>query len=365
MNPKRCHRCGALLQTQSEIDVGFVDEKVYHRDETIQCKRCFDITHYNRSFDYLTDMTYETILNQIKTFPGLVCLVTDILTIQSGLLNIFSYPGFKSNVFLIVHKVDLLLHHIQIQSFSDAIIRLCDHLQWPISNIFLTSIEHKHSIQTLIEAIEETKYQRIYFIGATNVGKSSLINGISEVLHIDRIKLTTSYMPHTTRDFIEVAISKKQSIYDTPALQLSTPLIRNLEYHHRKHLIVSGYIRPKTFQIKSHQTLFIQGFIRVDILCSTKASVTTYVSTSLLVHRTKYEHADAFYETHRDDILLIPNSDERQRLGPLVKHIHHLQLGEKVDIEMEGLGFISVLGEMTLHIHSFENHRVFIRKAII
>ena len=134
------------------------------------------------------------------------------------------------------------------------------------------------------------------------------------------------------------------------------------------YIVPKKFIKPAIYQLNSGQTVFINGFARFDFVEGEKTSFVVNVSNSLKCHRTKLENADSYYENHKDDLLLMPNPDERARLGKLVKHYYVIPQGVKKDICVSGLGYITVSSndsDAVIDITTFEKIKVIIRDSIV
>ena len=124
-------------------------------------------------------------------------------------------------------------------------------------------------------------------------------------------------------------------------------------------------VKPKTFQINPGQTLFIQGFVKIDFIEGERSSFVTNFSNNVLIHRTKLENSNEFYEKHKDDILLFPTKSEREKLGNFVTKKVKFNKDNKIDIAISGLGFVTVFGTGYLEVTYFNNVKVIVRKAMI
>ena len=153
--------------------------------------------------------------------------------------------------------------------------------------------------------------------------------------------------------------------HDTPGLLNRNNLIYFLDKKTLDCITPKKYVKPRTFQLSPKQSLFIQGFVRIDFIDGEKSSFVANVSNNVLVHRTKLENADEFYEKHKDDILLYPTKSERERLGTFVVKKVKFSKENKIDIAISGLGFITVYGTGYLNIKYFNNVKVIVRKAMI
>jgi hypothetical protein len=111
------------------------------------------------------------------------------------------------------------------------------------------------------------------------------------------------------------------------------------------------------------QALFIGGFAIIKFISGTRSSFVVNMPNALVIHRTKLENYSDFYEMHKDDILKIPNAEERKKLGDFKKHQFSFE-NDKIDICISGLGFITIAGCGEVEVECFENINVSVRKAI-
>ena len=86
---------------------------------------------------------------------------------------------------------------------------------------------------------------------------------------------------------------------------------------------------------------------------------------ALLIHRTKLENSNEFYEKHKDDILIFPTKLEREKLGTFVTKKVKFNKDNKIDIAISGLGFVTIFGTGYLEVKYFNNVKVIVRKAMI
>ena len=221
-------------------------------------------------------------------------------------------------------------------------------------------------IVNLIDVIMEHKDNKdVYFVGMTNVGKSSIVNKIIQHFTKEKDLLTVSNTMNTTLGNVKIPFDNNSFFIDTPGIINNKHLMYYLNKSSMEYITPTSYIRPRTFQLNPMQSLFIQGLVRIDFFEGSRSSFVSNFKNELLVHRTKLENADNFYEQHKDDILLIPNEEERNRLGkPYTKKVKFSN-EEKIDIVISGLGFISVYGDGELSIQTFKNVHITIRKAIL
>ena len=82
-------------------------------------------------------------------------------------------------------------------------------------------------------------------------------------------------------------------------------------------------------------------------------------------YKWSYIQVRRFYEKHKDDILLFPTKQEREKLGSFVTKKVKFNKDNKIDIAISGLGFVTVYGTGYLEVTYFNNVKVIVRKAMI
>ena len=107
----------------------------------------------------------------------------------------------------------------------------------------------------------------------------------------------------------------------------------------------------------------MEGFGYFVYKGESKASIITYFSNLLRIHRTKGENAKEFLDMHKDDIFRFPNKDERSRLGEL-KTINYINI-EDCEISLCGLGFISFFGKGDIEVVTYDKIGVSKRSQLI
>jgi hypothetical protein len=202
-----------------------------------------------------------------------------------------------------------------------------------------------------------------YFVGAANVGKSTLLNHLLTDLSGEP-SLTASRMPGTTLGMVPNRVTwpsgRKTVVVDTPGLVHKDRVVDLLCADCLKSVIPRSRLKPKVFQLNPGQTLFVGGMARLDFAVGERQPVVLYVSNDLVIHRRKLENAEEFQTSHADDILKVPCPDCRVRLGktrqyPVLagKFYDETQAARRIlgvlshgcDLVIPGLGWITLTGK--------------------
>ena len=364
----KCIGCGAVVQTENKNKKGYIDKKVLeNKKDSFYCKRCFDLKHYNRENKVETSLDeYLKNLQEIKKDKGLFVYIVDLFDFEGSLIyNINDIIG-SNNILLVLNKVDLFLDSLNKNKIKDYVLRYLKEKQIKIKDLVLMSSYNDDDVFNLYNKILELHNNKnVYFVGMTNVGKSTIINKIIKNFTGEDDIITVSNTVNTTLDNIYIPLNDDCFIVDTPGLLNRNNLIYFLDKKTLEYITPKKYVKPKTFQLNPEQTLFINGFIRIDFISGERSSFVGNFANNVLVHRTKLANADSFYDSHKDDVLLFPTKLERQKLGNFVTKKVNFTKEQKIDIAISGLGFLSVYGTGTLVVTYFNNVKVIVRKAMI
>jgi ribosome biogenesis GTPase A len=127
------------------------------------------------------------------------------------------------------------------------------------------------------------KNRKIYFVGSTNSGKSTLINEMIKSYNGSDGEITMSSFPSTTLSTIDVKIGELDVI-DTPGIVCEDSIINYLYLKSIKKLNSKKEIKPVTFQVKGKGSILLDDVCRIDFNTD-MSSMTFYVSNSLKVDR--------------------------------------------------------------------------------
>ena len=277
----KCLGCGAILQNKKINDVGYVT----NLDNSL-CTRCFRIKNYNEYKIVDADNSnYLKILEGVNKTNDLVLLVIDIFDIPTRLSEIRNI--IKNDIILVINKRDILPSSI----YDANIINYFKKFNLHELDIVLVSSKKNTNLDELYSLIK--KYQNslnVYVVGYTNAGKSSLINKlIYNYADNRKSSITVSNMPSTTIDTIEVKLDDNLVLMDTPGLLNENSIINKIDGKELKHIIPTSTIKPRVYQIKCPQHIFLEDYLRIDL--NSNNDIVFYVANNLNIERT-YKETD-------------------------------------------------------------------------
>lgn len=290
----KCHGCGIVLQDEDINKLGFtknIDSEL--------CERCFRIKHYNDYKRVIKDNNY--VLDLLKKIDpeALVVLVIDIINIPETfeLIN----KCIKNDILLVFSKADLLPSEM----YEGKLDKIAKSLNISYVDKLLVSSNKNYNLDLLMEKINQhKKTNNVYFVGFSNSGKSTLLNKIIYDYTDLNENITTSLLPSTTLDLIEIKIDDDLAIIDTPGLLEEGNLIDVVDQNHLNKIMPKKKINPKVYQVKGSQLINIEDIITIGL---TDSNIVLYISNALKVTREYNKKINGLeFDLNKDEDLVIP-----------------------------------------------------------
>ncbi|GAA6114797.1 ribosome biogenesis GTPase YqeH [Apilactobacillus apinorum] len=365
----RCIGCGAVIQTDDPQGLGFTPNSALEKGKEtgeIYCQRCFRLRHYNEiSPVSLTDDDFLRLLNQIRDADALIVYLVDVFDFNGSLIpGLHRFVG-DNPIMLVGNKADLLPNSLKRTKLKDWLRQRANEAGIRPIDVELVSAKTNESVDDLLDNINKLREDRdVYVVGVTNVGKSTLINQIIRQNTGIKELITTSRFPGTTLDKITIDLEDGHELVDTPGIIHKEQMAHYLNGKDLKIVQPQKPIKPKVYQLNPAQTLFFGGVARFDYVQGDKKhGFTVYVENNLLIHRTKLENADAFYEKHFGELLTPPSPESIEDFPELVRF--EFKTNQKSDLVFEGLGWITVPADVVVAGWAPKGVAVLIRKAMI
>ena len=316
---KKCIGCGIKLQSNNEEKLGYVKkEKI---NEAKYCERCYKMIHYNDVKSVSLPNNLKDILSEVSKNKYFVFYMVDLFNLNEEVIE--TYKKIKNKKCLVISKIDILpksFNLSKITSWIKETYKITGEI------IFISSLR-KVNIGRIYKVLDENNMKKAYIMGYTNCGKSTLINSLTS---LDEI--TTSPIPNTTLDFINIKIDGYELI-DSPGFILSNTFIEANDFSNLRKMNIKKYIKPRNYQLKPTCSIIVENRLRITNL-GEKNSFTFYVS-NLIDLKKVWDKNDTLKER-------------------LLKTYH---VKPNTDIVIKGFGFINVKKECDVNIY-ITNHKL-------
>ncbi|SFA69789.1 hypothetical protein SAMN04488072_10185 [Lentibacillus halodurans] len=362
-----CQGCGVHIQTSFPDRAGYTPNAALDK-ETILCKRCFRLKHYNEIQDVsMSDDDFLKMVSQIRDKEGLVVHLVDIFDVDGTLVKSLSRIVGHKPVILAANKMDLLPKSTNRNKLIKWLRTTVKEAGISVEGVYLISSVKGHGMSDLTQAIDDHRNEKdVYIVGTTNVGKSTFINKLIQKTTGTENVITTSYFPGTTLGFIEIPLDDQNAaLIDTPGIVNRKQIAHYISDNDLKIVTPKKEIKPRVYQLNNQQTLYFGGLARMDFNKGERQSFVCYFSNELSIHRTKLKNADHLLNEHRGGLLSPPDDETLRRIPELTEHTYRLEY-EKMDIVFPGLGWVTVPGgNVTVTAHSPKGVHVSLRKSFI
>ena len=273
---KRCIGCGAVLQNTDKKKNGYTPKL-----ENKYCMRCFRLTNYNDLTETETEKDNNKIITVINNASTFSFFLIDATNITREAVSI--YQNIKTRKCLLLTKIDLLPANITVNNYINKFKNIYNIKE----EVYFLSSTKKVNVNKILKIMDSLNLKKAYILGCTNAGKSTLINTM-----LNNKTITTSRIPNTTLDFINLYIEDK-ILTDTPGfVTTTTPFITDKKYY--KKIDYKERIKPITYQTKETTSLVLEENYRISNFGLN--SVTTYFNNNILVKR-DFKSNEDYFET--------------------------------------------------------------------
>lgn len=331
---KKCFGCGATMQVVDRKKEGYVKREKF--DTSRLCERCFKIQNYGEYRVVVkNNEDFIKILTRIRDSGDLVVLVVDIFNLSK---DIELFQNYLSNdIILVMTKRDLVPKSIR----DEKLLSYIDNFDFTLkASIAISSFKNYHMDELMNLIRQYKKSKNVYIVGLTNSGKSTMVNKILYNYSNNDEMVTTSMLPSTTLNEIEIKIDDDLTLIDTPGLLDHGNLTEHVDVKTLKRITPKHEIRPITYQIKVDQTILFEHIMRIDVKCHN--SITVYVANTVRLERL-YKKNQALMD---------------------LEH-HHLLVDADDDVVIAGLGFIHFKEACEIDVYVISGTLIYTRKPLI
>lgn len=328
---EQCQGCGAYLQSDDPQQLGYLPPQHATRADKI-CQRCFRIANYGQDeLGAVSGSAAIQIVEAAVNWADGVILLLDLMDFDASLTQDFVRLLRGRPVIAAINKGDLLPPKT---SWQEAEL-------WARQRLLASGIQAQvevisasvgKGLDRLVYRLEHSNWEQIAIIGATNVGKSTLVTRLLEAIpDYNGKKPTMSRFPGTTVNRIEWSLPNGHKLLDTPGIVPADRLSDQVCASCAIRLIPEHKLNPKIYALAPNLALTIPGLCAVEYLGSEKkGTIMGYTASELTWHRANSNKLDQW----------LTNSCNICEIGPF--QTHELTLKRNHDLSVFGLGWISI-----------------------
>lgn len=329
---KVCIGCGSKFQTLDKNKEGYINPKVY--EKATLCERCFKIKYYGEA--YVTDNPKDktSLIKMINGSKKSVVYLVDTLTISKETLSVID--SLSNKVYLVLTKRDLLPKSVKNSKLKEYISNLT-----LIKDVFVISALKNNGVTELYNELIKNNEKSVYVIGYTSSGKSTFINKLL-MLNGKSGNITTSSLPNTTLECINIKLNDKLTLIDTPGFVSENSSYNFIDVDIYKKLLPKSVIKPKVYTIKKDFMIILGDILRIENNSNEDVNLVFYFKNEIKLNKMR---------SIRNKLL-----KDKDKLD--------VKVSDK-DIILEGLGYIKVVGYANLTMYTLNKKMISVRNKMI
>lgn len=329
---KVCIGCGSKFQTLDKNKEGYINPKVY--EKATLCERCFKIKYYGEA--YVTDNPKDktSLIKMINDSKKSVVYLVDTLTISKESLSVID--SLSNKVYLVLTKRDLLPKSVKNSKLKEYISNLT-----LIKDVFVISALKNNGVTELYNELIKNNEKSVYVIGYTSSGKSTFINKLL-TLNGKSGNITTSSLPNTTLECINIKLNDKLTLIDTPGFVSENSSYNFIDVDIYKKLLPKSVIKPKVYTIKKDFMIILGDILRIENNSNEDVNLVFYFKNEINLNKMR---------SIRNELL-----KDKDKLD--------VKVSDK-DIVLEGLGYIKVVGYANLTMYTLNKKMISVRNKMI
>ena len=329
---KVCIGCGSKFQTLDKNKEGYINPKVY--EKATLCERCFKIKYYGEA--YVTDNPKDktSLIKMINDSKKSVVYLVDTLTISKETLSVID--SLSNKVYLVLTKRDLLPKSVKNSKLKEYISNLT-----LIKDVFVISALKNNGVTELYNELIKNNEKSVYVIGYTSSGKSTFINKLL-MLNGKSGNITTSSLPNTTLECINIKLNDKLTLIDTPGFVSENSSYNFIDVDIYKKLLPKSVIKPKVYTIKKDFMIILGDILRIENNSNEDVNLVFYFKNEIKLNKMR---------SIRNELLKYKDKLD-------------VKVSDK-DIVLEGLGYIKVVGYANLTMYTLNKKMISVRNKMI
>lgn len=329
---KVCIGCGSKLQTLDKNKEGYINPKVY--EKATLCERCFKIKYYGEA--YVTDNPKDktSLIKMINDSKKSVVYLVDTLTISKETLSVID--SLSNKVYLVLTKKDLLPKSVKNSKLKEYISNLT-----LIKDVFVISALKNNGVTEVYNELIKNNEKSVYVIGYTSSGKSTFINKLLTP-NGKSGNITTSSLPNTTLECINIKLNDKLTLIDTPGFVSENSSYNFIDVDIYKKLLPKSVIKPKVYTIKKDFIIILGDILRIENNSNEDVNLVFYFKNEIKLNKMR---------SIRNELL-----KDKDKLD--------VKVSDK-DIVLEGLGYIKVVGYANLTMYTLNKKMISVRNKMI
>lgn len=350
---RRCHTCGAILQTEDPRGEGYITPAILEQHSygaVFFCNKCYDESRYN--FVPRTPKVspeFLTMIQDAEASDALIVFIVDLFSFENSFVPEVLQVIEGLNVLVVANKRDLLPKNIPDEDLREYVAHRCRNARLRVTrdDVVLASLTSMGDVSEILGAIEiRRKRHDVYILGAVGSGKTQLISSfIHSYSNQSNRVITTANYPGTNLRVMQIPLDTSSFAYETPGTSVDNTIETKLDYNGIKAVTPTTAVKARSMTVEAGDAIFIGGAVRIELLEGKRQEVKCYFAAPVTLSKSKGKNADAFFRKASSGSLVPTLSKQPVVMADFdAFDISVEEVGSR-DIGIAGLGWINFQGD--------------------
>lgn len=346
----RCYHCGAVLQSRSKKEKGFIaasflnDEKA--EQQVLYCSACYEkMKAINNGFlEADADDEILKILNDAVASDALIIWVLDLFSFN-GTLNPDIVKKIKNlKICVIGNKFDLFPKKIKVESMVEYLKERFEEVGiTPFSIKIFKNSEDLEGDKMINDLHQARQGHDVYMIGSLASGKTSIINkGMKYYVNKSKRVIKTENYPGTSVNVLEIPLSNSSFLYELPGFSLVNSVAGKVEKDVQRMITPKSEIKVTGKTLDVDESLMIGSLAAVTLIKGKPTAFKFYSAEMVEAKKVSNKHLEAELKNNSIKKGLRPVSERYTDFTDYDLFDYTMENDGKMhDIAISGLGWVS------------------------
>lgn len=177
---RRCYSCGAILQSQSKDQPGYLPSEILEADSpygVLFCEQCYKESQFHLApVEPEVKDDYISMLEDAQASDAMIVYVVDVFSFESSFISRITNTIEGLKILVIANKRDLLPKSVKDSELKEYVAHRFRRARLSVTanDVVLTSLTSNTDIKPIVDKIEAMRRKHdVYVIGAAGSGKPS------------------------------------------------------------------------------------------------------------------------------------------------------------------------------------------------
>ena len=345
----RCYNCGAVLQSKSAKEKGYIEKELldnYSEGQVLYCGKCFEYMKgiNTGALEQNIDKMTLKIMNDAVATDAYIIWVVDLFTFNGTLNSEIANKIKKNKVAVVGTHRDLFSSLVKDKTLIRFVTERFEEFGITPDSITLLGADDDIDMEELKKKFDAArKAHDIYVIGSLGSGKTVLLNKfLKHYENKTKWPIKTENYRNTNVKVMSIPITNSSFVYELPGFSLATSVLGKVEKEVQKQLTPRKKIETHYRTLVKGDALVV-GSLAYFELCSGKTTnIKFYCSEGVEVKKMNAEKVQDFIEENYRKVSLRPVSERITSFRDYDLFEYTMENdGEHHDISIQGLGWIS------------------------